>query len=288
MNKRECRGDTTMNTENFDCYVDVHSHLTDEVFTEDIEKVISEAKKVGVAASLVVAENEHQYDQVLHLADRFPDFVLPCLGVHPVQGDPTQERRSANLQDITNTEALIDKHHGRLGAVGEVGLDFTPRFCREEGDKEMQKLVLTRQVEIAQKHDLPLNVHSRSAGRPTIALLKELGASKVLMHAFDGKPSVGMEGVKAGFYFSIPPSVTRTEDREKFVRQIPIDHLLLETDAPALAPVKQTRNTPSNIVLSCEYIAKVKKMDPSDVRQITTQNAIKLFPKLASFLVKRM
>ncbi|XP_046575690.1 putative deoxyribonuclease TATDN3 isoform X2 [Haliotis rubra] len=201
-----------MDTKNFDCYVDVHSHLTDEVFTEDIEQVISEAKKVGVAASLVVAENEDQYDKVLSLADRFPDFVLPCLGVHPVQGDPTQERRSANMQDITNTEASVDKHHGRLGAVGEVGLDFTPRFCGEEGDKEMQKLVLARQVEIAQKYDLPLNVHSRSAGRPTIALLKELGATKVLMHAFDGKPSVGMEGVKAGFYFSVPPSVTRTDD----------------------------------------------------------------------------
>ncbi|KAG7249012.1 hypothetical protein CRUP_018084, partial [Coryphaenoides rupestris] len=87
----------------------------------------------------------------------------------------------------------------------QVGLDFSPRLVGGEGDKDRQRQVLVRQAEVAKRLDLPLNVHSRSAGRPTIQLLKELGVEKALLHAFDGKPSVAMEGVKAGYYFSIPP-----------------------------------------------------------------------------------
>ncbi|XP_041355082.1 putative deoxyribonuclease TATDN3 isoform X2 [Gigantopelta aegis] len=256
------------------CFIDAHSHLTDEVFD-----------KIGVKAALVVSENEAQFNKVISLADRFPEFVLPCLGVHPVQQDADQAR-SVNLKDIENVAAILERHHERLGAVGEIGLDFTPRFCKADDDKTTQKLVFTQQVQLAQKYDLPINVHSRSAGRPTIALLKELGASRVLMHAFDGKPSVALDGVRAGFYFSIPPSIVRSQQKDKLVSQLPLENIILETDSPALGPVKEERNVPANVTISCDYIATVKKIDPKEVRLITTQNAIKLFPKLVKFFAK--
>ncbi|XP_041355083.1 putative deoxyribonuclease TATDN3 isoform X3 [Gigantopelta aegis] len=255
------------------CFIDAHSHLTDEVFDKDIADVIAEAQRIGVKAALVVSENEAQFNKVISLADRFPEFVLPCLGVHPVQ-------------DIENVAAILERHHERLGAVGEIGLDFTPRFCKADDDKTTQKLVFTQQVQLAQKYDLPINVHSRSAGRPTIALLKELGASRVLMHAFDGKPSVALDGVRAGFYFSIPPSIVRSQQKDKLVSQLPLENIILETDSPALGPVKEERNVPANVTISCDYIATVKKIDPKEVRLITTQNAIKLFPKLVKFFAK--
>ncbi|MBN3281904.1 TATD3 deoxyribonuclease, partial [Polyodon spathula] len=221
---------------------------------------------------------------------RFPGFVLPCLGVHPVQGIPPQEQRGVTMRDLDAAVPLIENYKDQLLAIGEVGLDFSPRFASTDTQREEQRLVLIRQVEIAKRLDLPLNVHSRSAGRPTINLLKEQEVEKVLLHAFDGKPSVALEGVKAGYFFSIPPSIVRSgqfllfSKKQKLVKQLPLEFMCLETDSPALGPEKQVRNEPRNILVSAEYIANVKGVSVEKVMEVTTQNALKLFPKLQKFL----
>lgn len=207
---------------------------------------------------------------------------MPCLGVHPVQ-DPAQPR-GALPEDLDAALPLIDKYKEHIVAIGEVGLDFTPRVVNNDAGKDGQRQVLIRQAEIAKQLNLPLNVHSRSAGRPTIHLLKELGVENALLHAFDGKPSVAMEGVKAGYFFSIPPSIVRSDQKQKLVKQVPLESMCLETDAPALGPEKQVRNVPRNISISAEYIAKIKGVPLEKVMEVTTQNALRLFPKLKTFI----
>ncbi|XP_072906973.1 putative deoxyribonuclease TATDN3 isoform X3 [Hemitrygon akajei] len=265
-------------------FIDCHCHLAAQDFLTDIDAVVEQSKKVGLLALVAVAEHAGEFERLIELSDKYPGFVLPCFGVHPVQGNPSQEQRSATLEDLEDALPLIEKYKGCLLAIGEVGLDFTPRFASTEVQKNEQRKVFIEQIEIAKKLDLPLNVHSRSAGRPTINLLKEQGAQKVLLHAFDGKPSVAMEGVKAGFFFSIPPSIIRSEQKQKLVKQLPLECICLETDSPALGPVKQIRNEPQNISISCQYIAQVKGLSVEKVMEVTTQNAIKLFPKLQKFI----
>ncbi|XP_054856152.1 putative deoxyribonuclease TATDN3 [Eublepharis macularius] len=265
--------------------VDCHCHLAAPEFQEDIEDVLEEAKQAKVLALVVVAEHSGEFGRIMQLSERHPGFVFSCLGVHPVQRTPTGQERSVTLKDLDEALPLIELHKDCLLAIGEVGLDFTPRFASTDEQKEEQRRVLIKQIQLAKELHLPLNVHSRSAGRPTINLLKEQGAERVLLHAFDGKPSVAMEGVKAGYFFSIPPSITRSE-QEKLVKHLPLESICLETDSPALGPEKQVRNEPKNIFFAAEYIAKIKGISLEEVIDVTTQNALKLFPKLKNFLCK--
>ncbi|KAL7987348.1 hypothetical protein Chor_006267 [Crotalus horridus] len=243
--------------------VDCHCHLAAPEFQRDIERVLEDAKKSNVLALVVVAEHSGDFTKIIQLSERYPGFIFPCLGIHPVQSIPGGCERSVTLK---------------------IGLDFTPRFASSDEQKEEQRQVLMKQIQLAKQLDLPLNVHSRSAGRPTINLLKEQGAEKVLLHAFDGKPSVAMEGVKAGYFFSIPPSIIRSEQKQKLVKQLPLESICLETDSPALGPEKQVRNEPKNIFIAAEYIAKIKGISVEDVLNVTTQNSLKVFPKLKNFL----
>lgn len=264
---------------NMSGYIDCHCHISASDFDKDIDEVIEGSKKAGLVALLAVAEHAGEFAKVIELSQRFPGFIFPCLGVHPVQEVSPEQHRGACLQDLDAALPLIHTHKDQLVAIGEVGLDFTPRYIKSDVDKENQRQVLVQQAQLAKELDLPLNVHSRSAGRPTITLLKELGADKVLLHAFDGKPSVALEGVKAGYFFSIPPSIIRS-DQQKLVEQLPLENILLETDSPALGPEKRVRNEPRNIAVSAEYISKVKGVSLQTVMEVTTQNALRLFPKL--------
>ncbi|XP_024131563.1 tatD DNase domain containing 3-like isoform X4 [Oryzias melastigma] len=209
-------------------YIDCHCHISARDFDEDLEDVIENAKKAGLLALLAVAEHVGEFEKIIQLSQRFPGFIFPALGVHPVQEVSPQQQRGASLQDLAAALPVIENYKDQLVAIGEVGLDFTPRFVSSESDKDDQRKVLIQQAQIAKRLDLPLNVHSRSAGRPTIQLLQEQGVEKALLHAFDGRPSVAMEGVKAGYFFSIPPSIVRSEQvcgapqQLKILRQDPV------------------------------------------------------------------
>lgn len=246
---------------------DVHAHLAAPEFSEDLPEVLARARTAGLCGVLTVGETLADAERILDLAARHP-LIRPAAGLFPTILD--QEAAAAVI-------AFARRHADRLAALGEVGLD---RWAvRTESDWRVQEAILGRFVALSNELDLPLNLHSRSAGRHAIALLKQAGARRVLLHAFDGKAAAALDGAEAGYYFSIPPSVVRSPQKQKLVRRLPLDCLLLETDSPVLGPDPTARNEPANLVVACRAVAELKGISPDQVARATTDNARRLFPR---------
>ena len=248
-------------------FFDAHAHLASADFAQDLPAVLARADAVGVRGIVAVGETLEEAQEILALADRHPP-IKPAAGLSPTILDPTA---------ADAVVAFIWAHADRLVAVGEVGLDHWG--VKDEAEWKVQEEILGKFVAVSNELVLPLNVHSRSAGRHTIAFLRERGARHVLLHAFDGKAATALEGVKAGYFFSIPPSVVRSAQKQKLVRHLPLECLLLETDSPVLGPDPTVRNEPKNVTVACEAVAGLKGVTPEEIARITTENARRLFPR---------
>ena len=246
---------------------DAHAHLCAPEFAHDLGAVLARAEAAGVCGVLAVGETLEDAERTLALADQQP-MVKPAAGLYPT----TLDRAAAEA-----VQSFIRRHAERLVAIGEVGLDRWKVKTEEEW--RLQEELFAGFVALALELDLPLNVHSRSAGRRAIALLKERGARRVLMHAFDGKASAALEGVREGYCFSVPPSILRSPQKQKLVGALPLECLVLETDSPVLGPDPSTRNEPESLVIPCREIARLKGVSVEAVARITTDNARRLFPR---------
>jgi TatD DNase family protein len=245
--------------------IDCHAHLSDPSFGEDLSAVLERATSAGVERVICVAENLADCHRVLALTKRHA-VLSACLGLHPDSADPAE---AATVADLIRRNA-----HG-LAGIGEVGLDYW--IATEESAREIQRQVLLGFVRLSRELDLPLNVHSRSAGHYTLDLLLAAGARRVLMHAFDGRLSHARRGADAGFFFSVPPSLVRSRQKQKLVKGLPLACLTTETDSPVLGPEPGRRNEPANLPLVVETVATIKQFPPEQVREAMTENAYRLF-----------
>jgi TatD DNase family protein len=251
-----------------DTLVDVHAHICDAGFDQDREKVLARARHAGVGAVVAVGENLSDARKNLDLAATEP-FLKPAAGLYPTYLD---------LDEAEAMVAFIRTHRNRLVAIGEVGLDYWA--VKEEAGKALQRKIFRRFVDLSRELQLPLNVHSRSAGRYAVALLRESGAQRVQMHAFDGNAASAGPGVEAGYFFSIPPSVVRSRQKQKLVRQLPLACLLAESDSPVLGPEPGQRNEPANIALVIRAIAAIKAITEEAARKAIAQNTRQLYGRL--------
>ncbi|OUM59882.1 hypothetical protein PIROE2DRAFT_46697 [Piromyces sp. E2] len=274
-------------------YFDCHAHINSPSFSKEaISDLVKKAQEKNVKGIISVTETYEDCLDVLNVVMQYPNIILPGLGLHPIQPlvDENGQRldkggRSSTLDEVYPILDLIKEHKDEIVCIGEVGLDYSPQFLKNvEEEKEIQKQIFQKQIELANEYNIPLNVHSRSAGHYAIETLISKNAKNVLLHAFDGKPGYALKGLQAGYYFSIPPSIRRSPQKQKLVKNLPLDRIILETDSPALSPEKNTINESSNVVISCEEIAKIKGISVEEVARITNENAIKLFPKLKNLI----
>ena len=246
---------------------DAHAHLGSAEFAEDLPAVLARAEAAGLCGIVAVGETLEEAGRILALAERHP-LMKPAAGLYPTILDH-------GVADAAT--GFIRQHADRLVALGEVGLDHWA--VKEEAGWKVQEEILARFVALSNELDLPLNIHSRSAGRHTIAFLRERGARRVLLHAFDGRAGAATGAVEAGYFFSIPPSVVRSPQKQKLVRYLPLECLLLETDSPVLGPDPSLRNEPMNVTIACRAVADLKGVPPEEIARITTANARRLFPR---------
>lgn len=256
--------------------IDTHAHLCDPSFAGDLAEVLARAVAVGVEAVVAVGESLEDARRNLELAAAHPGRVLPAAGLFPTRLD---------AQEADALLGLARERAGDLVAIGEVGLDH---WKVAEGEaRDLQRELFLRFVDLALELDLPLNVHSRAAGRATLEALLERGAGRVQMHAFDGRAASALPGVEAGYCFSVPPSVLRSPQKQKLVRRLPLECLLVETDSPVLGVEPGARNEPAAAALSLRAIAELKELPLEQVREVVEENTIRLYGPVAATVASR-
>lgn len=248
--------------------IDTHTHLCDPIFDPDRGDVIEHAWAAGVAAIIIVSENLSDAHRNLALTEDHP-MLLPAAGLYPTVPD---------LQKADEMLGFITKERSKLFAIGEVGLDYW--IVKDTTDRECQREIFKRFIHLSRELDMVLNVHSRSAGRHVISMLLENNAKKVQLHAFDGKASTALPALEAGYFFSIPPSISRSRQKQKLVKQLPLSCLLLETDSPVLGPVPGERNEPANITHVVDAIAEIKNVSKEEVIENAFENTCRLYGDL--------
>jgi TatD DNase family protein len=245
--------------------IDTHAHLCQEAFESDLEQVLHRARQAGVEAILAVGETLQDAWRNLDLS-RQQEMILPAAGLYP--GYAEQDHAQQLI-------AFIRQHQDQLSAIGEVGLDF--RLAEAEQDQELQLQVFDRFIELSLQTGLPLNVHSRSAGRHVVSRLLEKGAQKAQLHAFDGKAKYALPAVEQGYFFSFPPSLLRSRQKQKLAKQLPVSCMLAETDSPVLGPEADARNEPANLSLVIQALAEIKDVDPEYLSSVLRDNFQQLY-----------
>jgi len=245
--------------------VDVHAHLCDPAFDADRAEVLERARQAGVTSIIAVGEDVTDARKNLELSRKHP-MIRAAAGLYPTRLD-------LNLAGEMHT--LIRENQRNLVAIGEVGLDYW--MVQKEAQLELQREIFSGFIALAKELDLPLNVHSRSAGRQAIALLIANGATRVHLHAFDGRAATALPAVEAGYFFSVPPSVVRSEQKQKLVRRLPLSCLLVETDSPVLGPAPHERNEPANIRVALKAIADLKGVSEADAASAIRENTSRLY-----------
>ncbi|MBN2242436.1 MAG: TatD family hydrolase, partial [Acidobacteria bacterium] len=244
---------------------DTHAHLCDPVFDPDRLLVLERARRAGVSRIIAVSENLADAEKNLALADKNP-MIRPAAGLYPTNLDLAQASEMVDFIRI---------HADRLSAIGEVGLDYWK--VQEESGREMQREIFRGFIDLSLELGIPLNVHSRSAGRHAVEFLLRHSAAKVQLHAFDGKTASALPALEAGYFFSIPPSIVRSGQKRKLASKLPLSNILIETDSPVLGPVSGDRNEPANAWIAVKTIAELKGLPEEAVAEAVGENAFRLY-----------
>ena len=249
--------------------IDTHSHIDMDNYKDRFDEVIAEAKDFGVEKIVIPGVAPSGFKRIVELCEKYEN-IYGAVGVHP-------EDLAAFDADA---ESLIREYlkHPKIVAVGEIGLDY----YWDKSQIERQKEIFEKQILIAKEIGKPVLVHDREAHFDTLEILKKTKASDVgvVMHCFSGSPEFAMECVREGFYIALGGVVTfkNAKKVKEVAKIVPLERLLLETDAPYMTPVpyRGKENQPAYVKFVAEEIANLRGVSFDEVANATTENAKKL------------
>ncbi len=247
-----------------------HAHYDDDAFDEDRESLIESLQENRIEYVINVGASMESTERTYELAKKYP-FIYAAVGVHPSDTLSLTDRDMDRLKELAADEKVV--------AIGEIGLDY----YWDEPDREIQKKWFKRQIALAKEVDLPIIIHSREAAKDTLDILHEhdTGNYRGVMHCFSYSPEIAGEVVKMGFYIGVGGVCTYKNAKKlvEVVEEIPLEHILLETDCPYLTPVpyRGKRNSSLYLPYVVEKIAEIKGVTAEEVERVTYENAMKLF-----------
>ncbi|HEY8552396.1 MAG TPA: TatD family hydrolase [Thermaerobacter sp.] len=250
--------------------VDTHCHLDFPEFDADREQVVAAARAAGVAAMITIGVDLPSSRRAVALAERHP-AVYAAVGIHPHSAVEATPAALAELRRLAD--------HPRVVAIGEIGLDFH----RGRAGEAVQRRALQAQLELAADLGLPVIIHQRDAVEELWALLTAPQTPRVagVLHCFSAGPEWALRWTEAGWFVGLDGPVTfkNGEDARAVARAVPLDRLLVETDAPYLAPhpYRGRRNQPAWVRLVAERIARERRITLDELARRTTANAVRLF-----------
>jgi TatD DNase family protein len=252
--------------------VDTHCHLDFERFAADRDQVVERALAAGVERIIVPAIDLHNCPTVLHLAGTYPS-VYAAVGVHP--------NSTSGWQDEWLTDIRKHARHKKVVAIGEIGLDY----YWDKSSQQEQHQALRTQLALAAELDLPVILHNRESSTDLIRLISSSpvnGRSRPgVLHSFSASWETAKAALDLGFYigFTGPITFKKADDLRIVAARVPLDRILIETDAPFLAPQPRRgkRNEPAFVRFTAERLAALRKIDYDEFTQQTTVNAVTLF-----------
>ncbi len=262
-----------MTDQNIPKLVDSHCHLDFDGLIEDVDNVVERASLNGIGHMVTICTKISEFDQIKDVAERF-DNVFCSVGLHPhnVAGDPDY-----SVEDLLRLSA-----GPKVVGIGETGLDFHYNYSPAAAQEESFR----KHIAVSRETGLPLIVHSRSAEDATIRVLQDefrAGPFPGVLHCFSSEGYLADAALELGFYVSFAGILTfkNAEDLRETARRVPLDRLLVETDAPYLAPVPKRgkQNEPAFVRYTAERLAELKEMPQDELFTVTTENFFRLFNK---------
>jgi len=249
-------------------YIDTHCHISKNDY-EDINLLVTENRKNQVDTVVVSGCDKESIFEVIKISEDYEDMLL-TIGFHPSEADIVSE------EDLILLNNLIVTYKNKIIGIGEIGLDY--HYGKE--NMELQKELFRKQMKIASEVKLPVVIHSRDATQDTISILKEFPDVHGIIHCFTGSIETALEYIKIGYKIGIGGVVTfKNSNLFKVVEVIGIDNIVLETDAPYLAPepVRGKKNSSKNLVYIAKRVSEILKISLEEVAEKTSLNASILF-----------
>ena len=250
--------------------IDTHVHLNADHYDEDLDEVIERAREAGVTHFVVIGFDNKTIDRTMELIDKYDD-VYGVIGWHPVDAIDCTDADLVRIEELSQ--------HPKIVGIGETGLDYH----WDKSPKDVQKEIFIKQIEMAKRVSLPIVIHNREATADVVDILESHGAEEIggIMHAFSGSPEIADRVLKMNFMISLGGPVTfkNAKQPKEVAKHVPLDKLLIETDAPFLTPhpYRGKRNEPAYVKLVAEQIAELREISYEEVAKATSENAKKLY-----------